>query len=191
MKIDFIKCISIIFVMLILSSCVSNSAYELDVKFTDRATMAFTGKGAAAGMMMDAYLGGAGVAIGIAIDEGIAKNIAENIVHLYPDFNILSVVKNELQLKSYRFMQPAKVEIISYGFRTVPGEGDLAAAWLTIKFTNRDGDVTINYPQDFGSVKTAELSLIKSDAKVAYAMLDQAVAVAVKQWASKSQTKKI
>lgn len=176
----------VILIAILLGGCTSHSARHISVKFENRATMAFTGKGAAAGIMMDAYLGGAGIAIGIAIDEGIAKNIAENIAHSYPDFNIASVVAKELQRKSYRFMQPAKVEIITYGFRTVAGEGDLVAAWLTIKFTNRDGDVTINYPQDFSSTKTAELNLVKTNAEVAGSMLNSAVADVVNSWARKS-----
>jgi hypothetical protein len=93
MPIGFLKYVNIILFPFLLGACVSKSAQAPDVIFADRITLAFTGKGAAAGMMMDAYLGGAGVAIGIAIDDGIAKNIAENITNSYPDFNILSVVK--------------------------------------------------------------------------------------------------
>ena len=63
-------------ILLALSACVSKFATP-QIVYGDKSTLSFSGKGAAAGMMMDAYMGGAGVAIGIAIDEGIAKDILQ------------------------------------------------------------------------------------------------------------------
>ncbi len=68
---------SILFVITccLLAACTHSRVQPVDVSFGARETLYFTGRGAAAGIMMDAYLGGAGVAIGIAIDEGIAKDM--------------------------------------------------------------------------------------------------------------------
>jgi len=82
-------------IVLFFASCVSKPVTS-QIDHGDRSTLAFSGKGAAAGTMMDAYMGGAGVAIGIAIDEGIAKDITANLSNRRGGFDMLALVNNEL-----------------------------------------------------------------------------------------------
>jgi hypothetical protein len=44
-------------------SCAPFSTTKLEIQYNDRQTLAFTGKGAAAGIMLDSILGRAGIAI--------------------------------------------------------------------------------------------------------------------------------
>jgi len=166
----------------LLSSCATHSKSSWQIKTGDRTTLAFSGKGAAAGMMMDAYMGGAGIAIGIAIDEGIAKDIATDIKKYSPDFNIVSMVESQLSKQSFyvhffkRNNVSTQVVIEAYGFHTFPSEGDKASAWLKMHFISNGKDVFINYPADFSSPTLAELNDIKTNPKLAYGLLNNAVA---------------
>ena len=78
-------------------SCTTFTAKSPPIEFKDRQTLVFTGKGAAAGIMLDSVMGGVGVAIGIAIDEGIAKDIAKSIYEINPDYDFLKVGSDVLQ----------------------------------------------------------------------------------------------
>lgn len=168
-----------------LMGCVSNPSANWQIKTGDRTTLAFSGKGSAAGMMMDTYMGGMGIAIGIAIDEGIAKDIAANIKTHSPNFNIVSMVESQLLKQSPRvslfnrnkaFMQ---VIIETYGFHTFPGDGDKVSPWLKVHFVGNGKDVLINYPADFTSPQLAELNDIKKNPQLAYGLLDHAIEDAI------------
>lgn len=79
---------------LLLVACASR---DVDVAIGDREDLYFTGRGAAAGIMMDSLLGGGtGVAIGIAIDEGIAKDVASALSVEEPEFDIRTLVRRAL-----------------------------------------------------------------------------------------------
>lgn len=82
---------------ILLCGCASSPQSLWQVKTGERSHLAFSGKGAAAGIMIDTYTGGMGAAIGIAIDEGIAKNIAENIQRYPSGFNIVSMANAQLR----------------------------------------------------------------------------------------------
>ena len=59
--------------LLILSSCVQQAI--LDTVIENNKRLHFSGKGAGAGIMLSSAMGPVGMAIGFAIDEGIAKDI--------------------------------------------------------------------------------------------------------------------
>ena len=181
--------------VMILSGCATKAATPVQVKTGERTTLAFTGKGAAAGVMMDAFLGGAGVAIGIAIDEGIAKDITENILKPPATFNVVSVVeKNILALKSERKSfqilkgsdAPPKnsvsVVVDTYGFRSFPGEGDKVTAWIKLRFIEKTKESIVNYPADFESPKAIDLSEVKTNSKVATVALEDAITLSINKW---------
>jgi len=60
------------------ASKIQQAAVLVSIENQDR--IRFTGKGAGAGMMMSASMGAMGIAIGVAIDEGIAKEIHESFI---------------------------------------------------------------------------------------------------------------
>lgn len=176
---------------LILLSCATKPQVPVQVKIGDRSNLAFTGKGAAAGMMMDAYMGGVGVAIGIAIDEGIAKDIATNLAKYPSGFSITSLVEKNLladskhrysiKLDSTKIPRVANTDtskqivIDTYGFRTFPGEGDKVTAWLKVRFINNANNIVVTYPDDFDSPQTLELIEVKTNPELAYQLLNNAV----------------
>lgn len=73
---SLVKTVPLIF--LALSACSSLPAENkigYQVSLGESPIIRFEGKGAAAGMMMSSSMGSMGIAIGVAIDEGIAKDI--------------------------------------------------------------------------------------------------------------------
>lgn len=190
--------VKLILCFLILSGCAVKPLVPVEVKTGERTNLAFTGKGAAAGIMMDAYMGGVGVAIGIAIDEGIAKDIATNLARNPSGFNITSLVEKNLLAEpknKYLIKSPAinssrvmgsknstQVVIETYGFRTFPGEGDKVTAWLKMRFINGTNNIVLTYPDDFRSPQPIELTDAKTNPELAYGALDNAVHSVITRW---------
>ena len=174
--------------VIFLSACVASSRSSWQVKTGSRTTLAFSGKGAAAGIMMDSYIGGSGAAIGIAIDEGIAKTIAESLQKKSPEFNFISLVNQQLAAQSKRSRKLAcsegalQVVVDTYGFHTFASKDDDVTAWLKMRFTCNGKDTLINYPADFPAPKLAELKAVKTNPDVAYSLLHDAVAELVLVW---------
>jgi hypothetical protein len=178
------------------SGCATKKSQSLQVVTGDRSTLAFTGKGAAAGIMMDAFLGGAGVAIGIAIDEGIAKDIANNLSKPPTVFNMVALVEKKIfsaPQKNHRYTlfnhtntdmsDVARIVIETYGFRTAPGD-DQVTAWMRMRFVTDGKEIIINYPADFESPATADLNKIKNDSVIAAKMLGDATDLVISKWLS-------
>lgn len=127
------------FFLLILSglilSCTHNPATMISIGLGDRQTLYFTGKGAAAGMMMDAFLGGAGVAIGIAIDEGIAKDISSALQINNPKFSMDVLVKDVLRDEAKHGLNLdglKSIVIEKYGFQSAPDDRVVALLELQL-----------------------------------------------------------
>lgn len=183
-----VNLVATLLLTIFLSGCINNPRATWQVKTGDRTSLAFSGKGSAAGMMMDAYMGGMGVAIGIAIDEGIAKDIAANIKIYAPDFNIVSMVESQLVKKSprvslfHRNKGFTQVIVQTYGFHTFPGDGDKVTPWLKVHFIGNGKDILIDYPADFTSPQLAELNDVKTNPKLAYELLDNAVVEVISRW---------
>jgi hypothetical protein len=186
--------------VVILAGCASTHKMPVEVKTGERSNLAFTGKGAAAGIMMDAYMGGAGVAIGIAIDEGIAKDIATNLAKYPSGFSITSLVEKNLlaesknqysikrdSTKTSRTIAATQIVIDTYGFRTFPGEGDKVTPWLKIRFINNTNNMLLTYPDDFQSPQTLELADAKTNPELTFGQLNNAVQLVVSRWVTSEQ----
>ena len=153
--------------IMLITSCATHQQRTVAVSYAERETIAFTGKGAGAGIMIDSLLGGAGVAIGIAIDEGIAKQIRENIYQSNEKYNFAERLKKSaselsLPVKSKRSLDSIVIE--RYGFRTLAGEGDLVSPWLILSFKCGLTTTKLSYPDDFPDPISASLSQVKTDA---------------------------
>lgn len=174
--------------LIFLTGCVTNSKPYWQVKTGERSTLAFSGKGAAAGIAVDSYISGAGAAIGVAIDEGIAKAIGENLQKKSPAFSFNSLVGQQLakqsgDLRKLNCSEGAlQVVVDTYGFRTFVGRDDDVTAWIRIHFICNGKDTLINYPADFPAPKLAELKDVKSNPDVAYSLLNDAVAEVLLAW---------
>ena len=162
-------------IIFLLSSCATFQPAQPNIHIGERESLAFTGKGAAAGVMMDAYLGGAGVAIGIAIDEGIAKDIEKNITQRSGGFDMLRLVESVLHSGKYQELGASDVYIDTYGFKTFPGEGDRVTAWLKVRFKENSDEVTLTFPDDSPGPEALELSEVKTNPEAAYHLLENAM----------------
>jgi len=93
-----------------------------EVSLAEDHRMQFRGKGAGAGMMLSSSMGPMGIAIGVAIDEGIAKQIGETATA--GDVDIQVIVQQAFVDADKKYTQPLKVRVLKYGFVTVPAGGD-------------------------------------------------------------------
>lgn len=169
------RIILLLLVSCLIISCAHTPAPSIPVEFGDRQTLFFTGKGAAAGIMMDSLLGGVGVAIGIAIDEGIAKDISAAIQKANPEFDIRKLVQEQLVIVSDEVVTKnwQSLVIEKYGFNVV--EGDFVSPVLELTVNCKGGAGKIHFERNPTASAKAELELIKKDGEVAENLLRQAV----------------
>lgn len=167
--------ISLLLLCCLVIACAHKHSPSIPVELGERQTLYFTGKGAAAGIMMDAYLGGAGVAIGIAIDEGIAKDISAAIQKSTPEFDIrdlvtkqLEVVSDEVGTKNWQ-----NVVIEKYGFKIV--DGDFVSPILELAVNCNGSAEAIHFEPNLANPDKVELDLIKRDGSVGVGLLQYAV----------------
>ena len=176
-------------IVLFFASCASKPVKSQITK-GDRSNLAFSGKGAAAGMMMDAYMGGAGVAIGVAIDEGIAKDIAANLSSRAGGFDMLALVYEELNSSAKvadskrKQILATKITVETYGFHSAKGEGDTVSAWLKIRFSNKDNNLLLTYPDDFVLPAVIEFNDAKKSPELAFNTLKDATDLVLVKWIS-------
>ncbi len=100
--------------------------------------ISYSGNGVGAGMMLSSTMGPVGMAIGVAIDEGIKKEINEN----YVSSNITFAQLLNKSLSEKGDHQLSSIEIVSYGFRTVNGESDMVST-CEIKTFDKSGVETL------------------------------------------------
>ncbi len=116
-KITLIACLV---VSVLAASCAHVPSVDVSVTEPDR--IRFQGKGAGAGMMLMSSMGSMGIAIGIAIDEGIGKDI--NKTADAAGFDIEQMLREEIneQFKQAPNLKvktdKIKVVVERYGFIT-------------------------------------------------------------------------
>lgn len=159
-----------------LVACTHSRFEKVGVSFGEREALYFTGRGAAAGIMMDAYLGGAGVAIGIAIDEGVAKDMAVAIQKENPRFDIRSHIKEFLIKNSSKAELETwqKLTIDRYGFQIIDADFVVPVLDLTVICTNAN-TVSFGLDKDSMSAYKKKLTTIKEDGGVALQLLNKGI----------------
>lgn len=139
-KVKIMRIILLLLLGCLITSCAQIRLASIDVTYGERQTLYFTGRGSAAGIMMDSLLGGAGIAIGIAIDEGIAKDISAAIVASNPKFSMDILVKAVLhqQVSQGINIDGLKSIVINkYGFQSAPD--DKVVPLLELQFICESG----------------------------------------------------
>lgn len=113
------------------------------VKVPESTLIRFEGKGAAAGVMMSSSMGPMGIAIGAAIDEGIAKDIRSALDHV--DCKLEHVVGGSFETVSRQHsvaVMPALdsgsdadilIHVDRVTFRVQPSERDLTLAEVSLR----------------------------------------------------------
>ena len=114
-----------------------------DVQFS------YIGKGPGAGVALMSSMGPVGIAVGVAIDEGVRKRLLASA--LAEGFDIRSLVRKaygaDLDSGTGRSLQ---ITILGYGMRLVPGSEDRVIPYLKLERVSEDGAVTkVEFPNDF------------------------------------------
>jgi len=164
-----------------LTSCSSNNTaidnILIKTHIAEPNKVRFSGRGAGAGMMLMSSMGPMGIAIGVAIDEGIANDIDKTAKASELDIAALisqqlsSVLKVKAQAKKFdmQLANEITIDILRYGFILQSGGGDLVAAQLHLNISwNGQQWLTIKYPEQLTApqrkeLKTAALESVKAN----------------------------
>ena len=171
-----------------LPACLSVSP-PIPISFAGKESVSFTGRGAAAGIMLDSVMGAGGIAIGIAIDEGIAKEISTNLHAHAKDFSIQNTLRSQIDKSTDKNLLEIKIK--NYVFRTYPKGDDQISAWLDLEFVCKNKSHSINYPQDFSEVSSEDFMTIKMDGKTSFDLLNQSAIQVFKKWKVDGQCQKV
>ncbi|MBW8184270.1 hypothetical protein [Shewanella nanhaiensis] len=199
----FIHCLC----LFLLFGCASKSFEQQDVSysFSEPNRIQFQGKGAGAGIALMSTMGPVGIALGVAIDEGIAKDIRESAVASGFDMS-LYVVKS-VDKHSQSKLNPVvidlnyagagagvsnelpSIEVKRYGFKTTGGGDDATVAELVVIVKTGKGEqFEYHYPNDFNvtengnksdEVPSYPLAEIKTNGGLSVSLMQQAVDVVI------------
>ncbi|WP_054113238.1 hypothetical protein [Marinagarivorans algicola] len=143
------------------------------VEYHNRPVLEFTGRGGAAGMMMSSSMGAMGIAIGVAIDEGIAKDLHASASQ--GGFVLTDAINEYLGFHNFKLQNAADKKIIikHIGFKA---SGDLIVPWIEIDFIDGGHSTVLTYSAVAGDNATAaELATLKEAPKLAAATLRNAL----------------
>jgi hypothetical protein len=137
-------------------------------------------------MALMSTMGPMGIALGVAIDEGIAKDLREAASK--SGFEIKEVVSQAVDQSSqgqwvaiYGSEKSVELElrIKKYGFKTTGGADDATSAEVELELLSNDEVVaTVHYPNDFESnetlIESYPLGVLKTDGVKTKALLEKA-----------------
>jgi hypothetical protein len=163
MKKGFIAA-ALLFSFLINSACTSlgfqsESAVEILYSAPDR--ISFQGKGAGAGMALMSSMGPVGIALGVAIDEGIAKEIRETAQQGGVEFKALL---NSAIADVGGLQQADRIEVKRYGFVIKDGSNDYVAAEIHL-LVMQDGQTEDLILSSWDRQQAEELWITLNDVK--------------------------
>ncbi|MCE2027215.1 hypothetical protein [Sessilibacter corallicola] len=161
----------------------SLKATDYEIKL-EKSKFSFEGKGSSAGFMLMSAMGPAGIAVGVAIDEGISKEITQSaldgketsefqtLIKSYVDqainkTSLLNKKDSALFLKAIESSKkPVIFEFKETGFTTVKGNQEQVMAKINLVITLNDNFVELNFPDsipDSKTLPTANFEQIKKD----------------------------
>jgi len=191
-RVKSISLFSLLQALILLCSC-SHFPLKSEVTVTqpENARMQFSGKGAGAGMMLMSSMGPMGVAIGVAIDEGIAKNIGETAEA--GGVNVQKIVKLAFSGAAKQANQPLRIRVLEYGFVTTAADekfSDPVVAKLKLAVGSRNSEIMnlLIYADASASecmLSKHELSDVKSSASVIEASFMSAAECGYALWRSR------
>ncbi|WP_096087862.1 hypothetical protein [Agaribacterium haliotis] len=147
-------------------------SYEIQLTMPDPDRIRFSGKGAGAGMMLSASMGAMGIAVGVAIDEGIAKDIDKSAKAA--GFDAQAMVHQHFSGSELAKASPLTVTVEQYGFKLVPGSDENVQAYWKIQLENKQAllcDLLLEAPKPWPA-----LVQIKQDGVVIIQQLANALA---------------
>lgn len=179
-------------ILVFVSGCSLISSQEkagnLDIVFDTKEELSFEGKGAGAGIALMSTMGPMGMAIGVAIDAGIAKDLNESLNKSPTNLNTILIQEGSLYFdnvsiidESVKQAQNHQLIISKMGFHTVSGKNDPACMKIEATFVNKDGvKKKISYPDLTDDKKNeciaAPLSDLKSNSDLIADTVRQSIA---------------
>lgn len=168
---------------------IPNDNFIIKTQVTEPNNIRFIGKGAGAGVMLMSVMGPMGVAIGVAIDEGIANEI--DTTAKTADVNIEAITlqklssaiitRAEMELNHASSKDEITVDILRYGFMVSPSDGNLVIPQLHLNISlNEKLWLKLRYPEQLtelqkNEAKTASLTDIRSKGEVIESLLVNAL----------------
>ncbi len=164
----------------------SLKATDYEIKL-EKSKFSFEGKGSSAGFMLMSAMGPAGIAVGVAIDEGISKEITQSaldgkeasefqtLIKSYVDqaINKTSLLNKEdspLFIQMIQAIESSKKPVIfkfkETGFTAVKGNQEQVTAKINLVIILNDYFVELNFPDSIPNSKTlpmANFEQIKKD----------------------------
>lgn len=145
----------------------------------------FSGKSAGAGIALSSSMGPAGIAIGVAIDEGIAKDIGHALTA--KNFDIVTTVQNAFTATPSQ-LNLLHIHIVRYGFVTSPSNAhvaDAVAPQLHLDLLADGQKLEVRVPEDIKSESLCPLShhaliTIRAEGRSAAQALQEAAQCAAK-----------
>jgi len=122
----------------------------------------FTGKGAAASFALMSSMGPVGAAIGIAIDEGIAKEIRQNAAD--SNLDVKQIINYQI-FNSEIYNQYDTVSVLEYGFEIKDGSKDFVAAKILLNACVKESckDYQLSSWDKFEQSNLVTLDMLKTD----------------------------
>lgn len=169
-----------------------NPTKSVNLQFKEPNRISFQGKGAGAGIALMGTMGPVGIALGVAIDEGIAKDIRKAVSEEKGDSNkfVTGLVTNQIESQGYSVVLNSKpqtvpfITIKRYGFKIINGSTDATAAEWDVEIELESGKkVKVQYPKDFNkdSIKTYVLADLKKDGKLGAELLTESLSRVLKR----------
>lgn len=167
---------------------------SVEITFEEPVRARFSGKGAGAGMMMMSSMGPMGIAIGVAIDEGIGKDIQASMDA--EGISVESLIESVF-LESSEFCEAPmplnlRIRVERYGFILVPGENDPTSGQLHLNIGPADIEGSeadsmmrsYRFPEDFSelALQTSSLETLKVRGEEAANLLNFATRSIVKEY---------
>lgn len=149
--------------------------------------MRFQGKGAGAGMMLSSSMGAMGIAIGVAIDEGIGKDIQSAVEAEGFDIRQAVQIGLDASSQSHQFIvsvdvnAPLIISLKRYGFKTHPGQGDIVTPEIEGKLSLDGQETPLVYPIAGLEAFTLGFDEVKTDGQAASSVFRQALTQALTQ----------
>lgn len=179
------KVFGFVLIFLLTSCSQISSRNEKAIVNTTADALSFEGRGAGAGMMLMSSMGPAGIAVGVAIDVGIAKDVEKAVNSTGVSFE--QILQSKLSVscaKAESLLNGVHLKTVTvekYGFKVAKGDSESVVAWFSLAL-NDNAEATINYPADFEALDTAlpsiPFNVIKTDGEAAVQLWRDSLAVA-------------
>lgn len=183
-----VSLVSLVVLSVVISSCStlhtenSSPSISIDITMPEPNRLRFSGKGSGAGMMLMSSMGPVGMAVGVAIDEGIGKDIAAQLDA--QQVNMENALQQTLlqSLKSVPCHRgEISLEVQRYGFKTwgsAEFPDPISPEFKFIVKGQGQPDILIDYPSLFeGDLPLIPLEEAKVNGAVSKAALLNALAL--------------